>query len=161
MFSVWLYSRSAVNQSYLYLIDRMSIIVALGGSFIRMGNLMNSEIIGKPFEHKLAFIFVQVDNLPRHPAQLYEAITTFMLFLILGSIYLKYKKNTPEGLLVGIFFTALFIMRFFYEFLKENQVGFENKMALNMGQILSIPMVFFGITMIVISQLKKGSSKLN
>jgi phosphatidylglycerol:prolipoprotein diacylglycerol transferase len=154
LFALWLYSKKH-NTSYVWLLDRTALITLLAGTCIRMGNLMNSEIIGKPTDVSWAFIFQKVDHLPRHPAQLYEAISCFMMFIGLFSYYYKYKASLPEGRLFGIFMTLLFTLRFFYEFLKEEQVDFERGMSLNMGQLLSIPLVLIGVLMIVRSYKRK------
>lgn len=240
--AMWLYSRNRPDQSWLWILDRIVIVVALGGAFIRTGNLMNSEILGKPTdlpwgtvflhqsveslmrveqgaidkididkEHKdtvlhgetlqpiwlhitfkrdampgnstqaylqsslpLALVSanrdernvefypelaqaktrfdasgkstltVRVFGVPRHPSMIYEAFSTLLLFVVL---YLYWRRNIdrlPEGRIFSIFVVVLFTLRFFYEFLKENQVEFESQLPLNMGQILSIPLVFFG-----------------
>lgn len=157
LFALWLYSRK-FKTSYIWLLDRVSLITLLAGTCIRLGNLMNSEIIGKPTDVSWAFIFLKVDNLPRHPSQLYEAISCFLMLIGLFIYYYKYKSALPEGRLFGIFMTLLFIFRFLYEFLKEEQVDFEKGMTLNMGQILSIPMVLIGIFMIVRSFQKKTNN---
>jgi len=148
LFALWLYSRK-FNTSYVWLLDRASLITLLAGFCIRMGNLMNSEIIGKPTDVRWAFVFLRVDHLPRHPAQLYEAISCLIMFTGLFIYYYKHKASLPEGRLFGIFMTLLFTLRFFYEFIKEEQVDFEKGMRLNMGQLLSIPLVLVGIFMIV------------
>jgi len=238
--AMWLYSRKRKDQSWLWILDRIVIVVALGGSLIRLGNLMNSEIIGKPADLPWAMVFLQpfetilrdqdpnliqsfsirkegtdvvaegrtykklmltldfakngpgkeeatafVKNylpvmirsangdeenlrvipdaepdfsagenglscsvallgLPRHPAMVYESISTFCLFL---ALFLLWQKNPslPEGRIFGLFVVLLFTLRFFYEFLKENQVEFEDSLSLNMGQFLSIPMILAGI----------------
>lgn len=146
LLGIYLYTRGRAGQSYLWMLDRIVIVVALGGAFIRMGNLFNSEIIGKATEMPWGFIFVKLnENFPRHPAQLYEAISCVLLFLLLYGLWKKTKEKTPEGLLFGIFVVVLFTLRIVYEFFKENQVDFENGLPLNMGQILSIPMVLVGI----------------
>lgn len=233
--------------SYLQIMDRIAIVVALTGALIRFGNFTNSEIIGKPtntdsgvvlvrevtdylafdstgagwvesidyqhnpdavnndaghvpifidiefkkrkFEesqlhsyldngvntklsrlgrhidepilHNLNYKLVQLSDgtymaristfaIPRHPAQLYESISSFLLFLVLFYIWSRKKRNTKPGLLFGVFLTVLFTARFFHEFFKENQVAFEDAMTLNMGQWLSIPMVIFGILLLII-----------
>jgi len=136
------------SYDYLWLTDRMVIVSALGGGFIRFGNFMNSEIVGKASDVPWAVLFkrnFEFEQVPRHPSQLYESITCFILFGILYFLYNKWKENTPKGSLTGIFFIWIFGLRFFYEFLKENQEAFENDLPLNMGQILSIPVVIFGI----------------
>jgi len=140
------------KQSYLWTTDRLVIVAALGGAFIRLGNLMNSEIVGKASVNSWAFLFVrntEYSQIPRHPAQLYESISCLVLFLILWGLYSRWKEKTPAGILTGIFFVWIFTLRFFYEFLKENQESFEDQMTLNMGQWLSIPLVIFGLVMLV------------
>ena len=146
---LYLYTLKKPDQSYLWLLDRVVITIALAAFFIRTGNLMNSEIVGKPTDLPWGFIFVNnsaYESLPRHPAQLYEALSSLVLFFILYfGIYLKFKKNLPSGRVFGVFLIWIFGLRFFYEFLKENQVGFEENLPINMGQILSIPLVLAGI----------------
>ena len=238
--AMWLYSRNRKDQSWLWILDRIVIVVALGGALIRLGNLMNSEIIGKPADLPWSMVFLQpfesilreqdpsiirdfairkegtdvvyegrtykkliltlnfangglgkedanafvknylpamirsangdeenlrfipgtepgfsaIDNglscsvsllgLPRHPAMVYESISNLCLFLLL---FLIWQRNPvlPEGRIFGLFVVVLFTLRFFYEFLKENQVDFEDSLALNMGQYLSIPMILAGL----------------
>lgn len=157
LFGLWLYTRKrkATGQTFLWLTDRMVILVALAGAFIRFGNLMNSEIVGTITDKPWAFIFMQnmeYSQYPRHPAQLYEAITCLILFFILFALWNKYKAATPPGRLLGIFLIWIFGLRFVYEFLKENQVSFEDTLPLNMGQFLSIPAVLLGIYLVVRSQ---------
>lgn len=157
LFGLWLYTRKrkSTGQTFLWLTDRMVILVALAGAFIRFGNLMNSEIVGTITDKPWAFIFMQnmeYSQYPRHPAQLYESITCLILFFILFALWNKYKANTPPGRLLGIFLIWIFGLRFVYEFLKENQVSFEDTLPLNMGQFLSIPAVLLGIYLVVRSQ---------
>ena len=142
--AIYIFSNKKKNYSMLWILDRIVIVVALAGTFIRLGNLFNSEIIGKPTDVSWAFIFTAVDNLPRHPTQLYESIAYFIIFLFLIFIYYKGIKKNKSGLLFGLFLVLVFTFRFFIEFLKENQSGFEAGMALNMGQLLSIPFVIAG-----------------
>lgn len=245
--AMWLYSRKRPDQSWLWILDRIVIVVALGGAFIRTGNLMNSEILGKPTDLPWGVVFlnqsvnslkaverdvvetiavekgradtvlngetlqpvnllitfkrdampgtsvqaylqsalplalvsanrdernveyfpelaqaraghdasgkntlsVRVFGVPRHPSMMYEALSTLLLFVVL---YLYWSRNVgrlPEGRLFSIFVVVLFTLRFFYEFLKENQVEFESQLPLNMGQILSIPLVVFGIYLFI------------
>jgi phosphatidylglycerol---prolipoprotein diacylglyceryl transferase len=249
---IWLLARKKKpGQNFLQLVDRIVIIVALAGAFIRLGNYFNSEIIGKPTDKPfgvvftahlttfikqvdtgkivdmvayakndtvpknkngnvplLAYIFFkpgttqsQIDNLinnhvknylttnlreyfdhdpvlllpyetapqnngsyaariktygiVRHPAQLYESISCFVLFILLFGIWNKYKANLPQGSLFGIFLIACFGLRFVYEFLKENQVSFENSLPINMGQILSIPLILAGIVITYLAFKRK------
>lgn len=244
LIALYLYTRKHKGQSYMYVLDRMVVVVALAGFFIRMGNLMNSEIIGEPTTFPAAFVFVEdveaaiertnpvavreaeivknsriipaneielqgldiklqlhpqadiqktVDHIielvnerrslnelvqipyqpevdkngssvtikawgiPRHAAQFYEAISSLLIFILLYYLYSKKKKELPEGRLFGLFMVVLFSLRFFYEFLKEPQVGFEETMILNMGQILSIPLVIVGLFILMRSYTKKGA----
>lgn len=140
-----LYTRKKKEISFLWVIDRIVITVALSGVFIRLGNLFNSEIIGKPTNGNWGFVFVSVDNIPRHPAQLYEAIAYLLIFIFLLSFYFRVKGRFKNGLLFGLFLITVFGFRFFVEFLKENQSIFEQNLFLNMGQLLSIPFVILGI----------------
>ena len=162
---LWLYARSK-KQNVLWVTDRIAILVAIAGCFIRTGNLMNSEIVGKPTDVAWAFNFMRnteyLPVVPRHPSQLYEAISCLILFFILFAIWNKYQKNLPHGLLFGIFMVWIFGLRFFYEFLKENQEAFEDGMTYNMGQLLSIPAVMLGIFGIWYAMTKKkiGAYKL-
>lgn len=242
LIAIYMYSRKH-KQSYLYVLDRMVIVVALAGFFIRMGNLMNSEIIGEPTTFAGAFVFVEdversiehqysqtvqavdivkneqdttvgdlklegVDmkidlrhgadarstvadviflvnrsetlsdlvqvpyqpqvetkessliikafGVPRHPAQLYEALSSLLIFFLLYYLYSKKKGSMPEGRLFAYFMIILFSFRFFYEFLKEPQVGWEEGMVLNMGQILSIPLVIIGLFILMRTYRKKN-----
>ncbi|WP_242927613.1 prolipoprotein diacylglyceryl transferase [Pontibacter vulgaris] len=151
LLALWLFSRR-YKFDYMWVLDRIVIVVALGGALIRLGNLMNSEIFGRPTDVPWAFIFVrntEFSQVPRHPTQLYESLSVFLLFVLLYWLWNKYKEALPKGLLFGIFVTALFTFRFLVEFLKENQEDFENTMALNMGQILSIPLILIGIGILV------------
>ena len=151
----YLYTKKNKGQSYLYVTDRIVIVAAVAGFFIRFGNLMNSEIIGKPTDMPWGFKFLRDYEfnpsglaafvVPRHPSQLYEALSCLLLFFILLYLWKLKKEKTQEGLLTGIFMIFVFTLRFFYEFLKENQSSFENGLSLNMGQILSIPAVLFGL----------------
>ena len=151
----YLYTKKNKGQSYLYVTDRIVIVAALAGFFIRFGNLMNSEIIGKPTDMPWGFKFLRDYEfnpsglaafvVPRHPSQLYEALSCLLLFFILLYLWKLKKEKSQEGLLTGIFMIFVFTLRFFYEFLKENQSSFENGLSLNMGQILSIPAVLFGL----------------
>ncbi|MCZ2355106.1 MAG: prolipoprotein diacylglyceryl transferase [Bacteroidia bacterium] len=157
--SLFLYSKKFPDQSFVWIADRIVITVALAGCFIRLGNLMNSEIIGKPTDMPWAFIFARIDELPRHPAQLYEAITCLILFGILYKLYWKHTNNLPAGLSFGIFLVWIFGLRILWETIKENQVSFEDNLPMNMGQILSIPLIIIGFWLIYRSQKNKLPQK--
>jgi prolipoprotein diacylglyceryl transferase len=151
LLAVYIYSRKS-KQPVLWVLDRMAIVVPLVGFFIRLGNFMNSEIIGSPSSVPWAVIFNRVDDIPRHPAQLYEAFSYLVIFGFLFIFYLQKKEKLPKGMLFGLFLVAVFTVRFMLEFLKENQVRFENDMVLNMGQLLSIPFIIAGIAFIIKSR---------
>ena len=150
-FVCWLFARN--NQfDYLWVLDRIVIVVALAGVCIRTGNLMNSEIGGKPTNVPWAFLFprdtdhlIQGVAVPRHPTQIYEALFCVFLLVLLYSMWNRTRERTPRGQLLGLFMMLLFTQRFLGEYLKENQVAFENGRFLNQGQLLSIPFIFIGI----------------
>lgn len=148
LLALYLFVKKKENYSYLWLVDRIVITVALAGCFIRLGNLFNSEIIGKPADVPWSIIYTRVDNIPRHPTQIYESLAYLIIFLILFFIYKKKGARSEPGLLFGLFLIGVFGFRIFVEQFKENQSGFEESMFLNMGQILSIPLVIFGIYLV-------------
>ncbi len=190
IFAVWLFSRNN-KFDVLWTLDRIVLVVAVGGALIRMGNLMNSEIVGHPTDAPWAFTFprdyehlvkatadqpvpagsalVQYQRqpdgdaqvtarpagatvaagslvaVPRHPTQIYESLFCVFLFVLLYAMWNRTKERTPRGQLFGLFVVLLFAFRFSIEFFKEDQVAFEQGMQFNMGQLLSIPLVFMGL----------------
>ncbi|MDA3911801.1 MAG: prolipoprotein diacylglyceryl transferase [Bacteroidales bacterium] len=148
--AVWLFQRKRKEFTFLYLIDRLSIIAVLAGSFVRIGNLINHEIVGVPTQVPWAFIFHRVDELPRHPTQLYEAIFYLLFFFALMLLYYKKDWGRREGLLTGLFFIAVFTFRFFIEFTKTVQMETGAwDFPLLMGQLLSIPFVLIGVWLMI------------
>jgi prolipoprotein diacylglyceryl transferase len=143
--ALYLFVKKKKEYSYLWLMDRIVITVALGGFFIRMGNLFNSEILGKQTDVPWAFVFTYVDNVPRHPAQLYEAIAYLIIFISLLIYYFRTDAKFKEGMIFGMFLISVFTFRFLVEFIKEDQTYFEQGMVLNMGQLLSIPFILLGL----------------
>ena len=143
--ALYLYSRKRPDQPFLWLLDRMVIPVALAGFWIRMGNLMNSEIIGRPTDLPWGMVFARVDLISRHPTQVYEALAYLTIFAILFAVYRKHKRTIVAGYISGIFFTLVFSVRFLIEFLKVPQVAFEEQWVLDMGQWLSIPFILLGL----------------
>jgi prolipoprotein diacylglyceryl transferase len=133
------------NVKYLWIVDRLVIVSALTGGLVRLGNLMNSEMVGTPTSLPWGFVFTSIDNVPRHPAQLYEAIYCLFLFAFLFYVWNTRRNEIKNGFLTGWFLIILFSLRFVDEFLKVNQVAFEDDLMLNMGQLLSIPFVVIGI----------------
>lgn len=145
--ALWLYCRKT-KMNYVDVVDMIAVATPITACFIRLANLMNSEIVGKVSDVPWAFVFAGVPSLgpdPRHPAQLYEAIAYFILFLIMIFLYKKYSKKVHRGFFFGLCLTYIFTFRFFIENIKENQVAFENGMSLNMGQLLSIPFIIVGV----------------
>ncbi len=246
LFALWLFSRKKKHEmSYLQILDRIVIVVALTGALIRLGNFFNSEIIGKPSDNPFSVVFINrvteglidyransnptesikvekneehhdeangrvplniyvffkqgtntedasqflngdmkyflsyydefIDEpggkplkyqltteasgnlaarvstlgIARHPAQLYEAISCVILFIVLFLMWYKEKEKLPTGRIFGVFMIVLWSLRFSYEFLKENQVSFENQLPINMGQILSIPLIIAGVLILI------------
>ncbi|MDD3877741.1 MAG: prolipoprotein diacylglyceryl transferase [Bacteroidales bacterium] len=158
LFSVLLYSFKYKYKPYIWIIDRIVIPISMGGALIRLGNLANSEIVGKTSELPWAFLFVNnplYNAAPRHPAQLYEAIAYVLIFIFLLSLYHRKKGDIGKGIFLGWFLVLIFMIRFLIEFIKENQSRFEENMWLNMGQILSIPLVIIGLFLIFREKGKK------
>lgn len=142
--ALWLYSRKA-RLSFVSIVDMIGIVGPLTGAFIRLGNLMNSEIIGRITDLPWAFVFEQVDSLPRHPGQLYEAIAYLCIFLLLWAIYRRKQQWVGTGFFIGLTLTLVFTARFCIEFVKEVQVDFESGMTFDMGQLLSLPFIVLGL----------------
>lgn len=137
-------------------VDMICIATPLTAACIRIGNLMNSEIVGKATGTDWGFIFVQNgEDFARHPAQLYEAVAYLIIFLLILLIYSKHKEKIGSGFYFGFCITTIFTFRFFVEFFKEVQVSFEQGMTLDMGQILSIPFIIAGIWLMIHSRRKK------
>ena len=144
LIALYFYSRKT-KHSMIDTIDLTAVVVALVGVFIRLGNFMNSEIIGMPTTKPWGVIFERVDNLPRHPTQLYEAISYFIIFAIMMILYKKMRDKLKNGFFFGLVLVLIFTARFIIEFIKEDQVGFEAGMTFNMGQLLSLPYILVGI----------------
>ena len=145
-----IYSKVVTKRNVLWTIDRIVVPTALVAAFIRTGNLMNSEIYGVQTSLPWGFIFERNgETVPKHPTQLYEALTYLVSFGVLMALYWRTRSKYKQGLLTGVFFIFIFASRFFIEFIKEDQEAFEAGMALNMGQWLSIPFVLLGIFLIV------------
>lgn len=159
-----LYSRrsssKATGQTFLWVIDRICITAALFGVFVRFGNLMNSEIFGRPTDVPWAFVFLQnheFSQVPRHPTQLYESLSCLLLFFILVGYWKTYRKQSAPGTMLGISLVWVFSLRFVWELFKENQVAFEDTMTLNMGQILSVPAITLGLILLLRNFFRSSS----
>lgn len=142
------------KQPLITTLDLIAVVAPLGSCFIRLGNLMNSEIIGIPTTKPWAFIFAREDNIPRHPAQLYEALAYLLIFVIVLFLYKQIRQKLQNGFFFGLSLTLIFVARFFIEFLKERQVPFEENLTIDMGQILSIPYIIVGIAFMIYGIIK-------
>ena len=159
LIALWLYNRK-YKIPYLWLMDRIVIVVALICAFIRIGNFFNSEIYGLPTSLPWGVEFVRdrlydsttgelLPTVPRHPTQLYEALSYFLIFIASFVFYQKRNMEIRDGFIFSVFMIALFSARFLIEFLKNDQVAFEEGMRLNMGQLLSFPFIIAGIGIII------------
>ncbi len=155
MLALFIYCHRTKLSAWLVL-DFIAIATPVTACFIRLGNLMNSEIIGKVTTVPWAFIFEQIDDQPRHPGQLYEAIVYFIFFFIGWWFYRHKPEKVGTGFFFGLCLTLIFTARFFIEFTKENQVEFEESLPLDMGQLLSIPFIIIGVVCMVRSRNKKA-----
>lgn len=144
MIALWLYVRWS-KLSIWTVLDNIAIATPVTAFFIRIGNLMNSEIIGKVADVPWAFVFERVDMLPRHPGQLYEALAYLLLLFIGFALYRRKPEKVGTGFFFGLCLTYIFTARFFIEYTKEIQVAFEAALPLDMGQLLSLPFVVLGV----------------
>ena len=143
--SMFFYSKKVLEKPVLWILDRIVLPVAIGGVFVRIGNLINSEIIGKSTNSDYGFVFQQLgEDFPRHPTQLYEAFGYLITFIVLWYVYWKTDKKEKLGYLFGLFMVLLWSVRFIVEFFKEAQIDQRATWDLNTGQLLSIPMVIVG-----------------
>lgn len=174
LIGLFIYSRKKIIPSYMWILDRIILTIPIGGAFVRLGNLMNSEIYGHETSKPWGFVYVRdlpleaiemypqlasnalqvTSSLPtgisaHHPTQIYEALGYILVFIFLFYLYWKTDSAQKPGRLFGLFLILLFSLRFFIEFVKEVQVPFEQGMALNMGQLLSIPFIALGIFIMI------------
>ena len=148
------------NFDFVWILDHLCIAVVFAATFIRLGNLFNSEIYGDVTSLPWGFVFERRGEVePKHPTQLYEALSYFLLGLFLLWLYVKKLDKVYRGTFIGIFFIVCFGMRFIIEFIKEPQVEFEETMLLDMGQILSIPFIILGIGFLVYAWKKKQPAR--
>jgi prolipoprotein diacylglyceryl transferase len=157
--AMYFYAKKHLQKPWLFILDRLAIMVALAGFFIRLGNFFNSEIYGKETGSNFGVIFkANGETVARHPTQLYEAISYLILFFVMWYLYWKTDKKNQTGFLFGLFMVVLWSLRFFIEFLKEAQVdGREDWVfnSLNTGQVLSIPLVLIGVWLMFRTAKKK------
>lgn len=146
--SVYLFTQKNKPFTFWMIMDRLSIVIAVGTALIRLGNFFNSEIIGVPTHVPWAIIFEREDQLPRHPTMLYESFSYMLGIALFSYIYYAFKRNPPEGLLFGIFLMYMFTARFIIEISKTSQAAFE-EVFMSMGQWLSVPFILFGLYVII------------
>lgn len=158
--SMYLYNKKVLHKSVIWILDRVVIPVASGAVFVRIGNFINSEIVGKPTGTDFGVVFKQNgEDFARHPAQLYESICYIFVFLILFYFYWKTKKSEQQGFLFGLFLVLLWTIRFFVEFVKEPQGDeYFTMMGLNTGQLLSIPFILIGLYFMFVYKPKNSLS---
>lgn len=163
LIGLWLYERR-YRLGYFRMLDLLILVVPLGGMFIRLGNLVNSEIIGTYSDLPWAFRFLDAavtdPMMPRHPAQLYEAIAYLLMSGLLLLLYFRTGIRERRGQLFSIFLVLLFGFRFLVEFIKEDQVAFESGMLFNMGQWLSLPFIGIGALLFLLIRYKPQILKL-
>lgn len=145
--ALWLYAKKHTDKPLIWTVDRVSVTAPIASAMIRLGNLMNSEIVGVQTDLPWGFVFgnrVDLGPEPRHPAQLYEALCYFIIFVIVWKTYQRYGKKLPAGLTTGIILSLIFSARFFIEFIKIHQENFSLGLPLDMGQLLSVPFAGIG-----------------
>ncbi|WP_455211834.1 prolipoprotein diacylglyceryl transferase [Kaarinaea lacus] len=155
LIAVYLYCRK-YSTSFLWLMDRLAITVALAGSFIRLGNLFNSEILGNPTDVPWAIIFQRVDSVPRHPVQLYESFSYAIIFVISLLVYKLYGHKGKNGLILGLTMVLIVAARIMLEIFKTPQAHYSTGLDLSVGQLLSIPYLIAGLVIIYFA-LRKGN----
>lgn len=155
LIGIWIYAHRVAKKSVIWALDRLIVGVAIGATCIRLGNLMNSEIYGGPTSMPWGFRFVLdmgPDAVPCHPTQLYEAFVYFIIFLLTMYMYWKTDAKQKQGLILGVSLIGIFLSRFFIEYIKNVQEPFEIQMresiGMDMGQVLSIPFILWGIWLV-------------
>jgi phosphatidylglycerol:prolipoprotein diacylglycerol transferase len=148
LIAMYIYSKKVIKKPMLWILDRVVVPIACGAIFVRIGNFINSEIVGKKTDSDFGVIFQQNgEDFPRHPAQIYEAFGYIFVFMILWYVYWKTEKSKQLGYIFGLFFVLLWGVRFITEFFKKSQGGFEDMLGdiLSTGQWLSIPFILIGM----------------
>ena len=160
LLALYLYQRK-VQETYVWFIDRVAIVSALGASFIRMGNFFNSEIYGEPTTVPWAVVFGNIDATPRHAVQLYEAIAYSAIFISLFVTYKFTQVKHHTGATLGLLLFLVFSSRFLLEFIKTKQASYSTDLIMTTGQLLSIPFLFAGLTLILMSRRKHKARVTN
>lgn len=160
LLALYIFSNKVVHKSYMWVMDRIVLAVAFCGACIRFGNLMNHEIYGHATDLPWAFQFITnihawqqgaepIYSAPSHPTQIYEMLYCLITFAVVMFLYWKTNARKYEGFIFGVFLIGVFLTRFLLEFIKNNQETFEESMALNMGQLLSVPLIVWGVYLLV------------
>lgn len=159
MLAVYVFNKK-YDVGYMWLLDRLTLPAALSGVFIRTANFVNSEILGAPTNFPLGVIFSKVDNIPRHPVQLYEAFAYLCLFIVLLSLYRFTRLKESSGFLFGFYLCLMFIARFSLEFFKEPQAAYLGDSLITVGQMLSLPFFALGVFLMlsVINSARRNAS---
>ncbi len=157
MIALYLFRKKHRDMSFIELADRLTLPCLLAAALIRIGNFFNSEIIGTPSNLPWAVVFARVDDIPRHPAMLYEAIAYLSVFCAMYYAYWKTAIIQFPGRVFGATLASCFFARFMIEFVKENQVFFEQRLPLNMGQLLSLPFILAGVYFVYASRRVPGN----
>ena len=147
LIALWLFASKHPETPFFWIADRVTIPTMVEAACIRIGNLFNSEIVGKPSDVPWAIVFTRNDSVPRHPTQIYEALGYLGVYAITHAYYRWCKRQPPEGRIVGIALVVAYSWRMLIEVFKENQVDFEQGLALNLGQLLSIPFILVGVAL--------------
>lgn len=142
--AMYFYSRKT-KHSVVVVADLIAVVSGLAFAAIRLGNFMNSEILGMPTTQPWGVIFERIDAIPRHPAQLYEAIAYLLIFILMMLLYRAKREKLGSGFFFGLGTILFFTARFLIEFVKVNQASFEEGMSLKMGQLLSLPFILVGV----------------
>lgn len=158
LIALFIFSKRNPEFPFLWLLDKITLVAGLNGFFIRLGNLFNSEIIGTPTTVPWAVVFKQIDDIPRHPVQLYESFAYGVIFMILMSVYCRCKDTIKQGFISGLFFVLVFTMRFLLEFFKTRLAEYSSNLPLSTGQLLSIPFCMAGVALIVYSHTCKSNT---
>lgn len=160
LLALYIFSRKVVHKSYMWVMDRIVLAVAFCGACIRFGNLMNHEIYGHATDVPWAFQFITnihawqqgaepIYSAPSHPTQIYEMLYCLVTFAVVMFLYWKTNARKYEGFIFGVFLIGVFLTRFLLEFIKNNQESFEDSMILNMGQLLSVPLIVWGVYLLI------------
>lgn len=148
---IWIWSRKW-KMPYIWMLDRIAVMVPIAGALVRLGNLINSEVYGTATDLPWGFIFVRVgETAPMHPTQLYEMIAYLMIFALMAHLYWRTKISDRRGVMFGLFLILLFGARFIIESIKQPQEAWEQAMMLNMGQLLSLPFIIAGVIILIIA----------